>query len=231
MRSTKETKSDPAEKAEADSKPQIGFRWDGSLQRWQTDKRVGAQVWNDVPKMETKTGGNYVIWPVIWQALTNKGLRSVSPDEAKELATKGAVYVDIRTPDNFAAERLPESCSVPLFVPVQGTEMFDRVKRFIMVTAFAMKATERNTRFQEAAEEALPDKGATIIVYCNRGGRLETGRMGRRGKFDDKDLSFGIESRSLKGCYELMEAGYTNVLHLNGGMSTWRHEKNPTIKS
>lgn len=99
--------------------------------------------------------------------------------QAKELAGKGAVYVDIRTPDNFAAERLPEACSVPLFVPVQGTEMFDRVKRFVMVTAFAMKATERNTRFQEDAEEALPDKDATIIVYCNRGGRLETGRMGR----------------------------------------------------
>lgn len=43
--------------------------------------QVGAQVWNDVPKMETKTGGDYVIWPVIWQALTNKDLRSVSPDE------------------------------------------------------------------------------------------------------------------------------------------------------
>lgn len=43
--------------------------------------QVGAQVWNDVPKMETKTGGDYVIWPVIWQTLTSKGLRSVSPDE------------------------------------------------------------------------------------------------------------------------------------------------------
>lgn len=219
-------------KSESDaSKPQIGFRWDGTLQRWQTDKRVGAQVWNDVPKMATKTGGDYVIWPVVWQSLTTNGLKSVSPDEAKKLISKGALFVDVRTPDNYSAERLPDALSVPLFVPVQGTEIFDKVKRFVMTTAFAMQATERNTRFAEAAEEQLPNKKATIIVYCNRGGRLETGRMGRRGKFDDKDLSFGIESRSLKGCYELMEAGYTNVLHLDGGLGTWRHQKNPTIKS
>lgn len=29
--------------------------------------------------------------------------------------------------------------------------------------------------------------------------------VSRRGTYDDKDLSFGIESRSLKGCYELIQ--------------------------
>lgn len=31
--------------------------------------------------METKTGGNYVIWPVVWQTLTNAGLKSVDAEE------------------------------------------------------------------------------------------------------------------------------------------------------
>ena len=38
---------------------------------------------------------------------------------------------------------------------------------------------ERNKRFAEAAEQALPNKQEQIIVYCNRGGRLETGKKGR----------------------------------------------------
>mmetsp|Transcript_16381 Transcript_16381/g.49101 ORF Transcript_16381/g.49101 Transcript_16381/m.49101 type:complete len:271 (-) Transcript_16381:272-1084(-) len=221
------TESKPASDA---AKPQMGFRWDGTLQRWQTDKRVGAQVWDNVPMMETKTGGNYVIWPVVWQTLTNAGLKSVDAEEAKKLLEGGAVMVDIRTPDNFASERIPGAVNVPLFVPVEGTETFDRIKKFVMATAFAMQATERNKKFAEAAAEALPKKSQQIIVYCNRGGRLQTGKKGRRGTFDDKDLSFGIESRSLKGCYELMQAGYTNVVHLDGGISTWRFKKNPTEK-
>lgn len=43
--------------------------------------QVGAQVWDNVPMMETKSGGNYVIWPVVWQALTNAGLESVDVEE------------------------------------------------------------------------------------------------------------------------------------------------------
>ncbi len=38
---------------------------------------------------------------------------------------------------------------------------------------------ERNKRFVEAAERSLPNKQEQIIVYCNRGGRLETGKKGR----------------------------------------------------
>ena len=38
-------------------------------------------MWDNVPMMETKSGGNYVIWPVVWQALTNAGLESVDVEE------------------------------------------------------------------------------------------------------------------------------------------------------
>ena len=72
---------------------------------------------------------------------------------------------------------------------------------------------------------------------------------------------FGIESRSLKACYELLEvcmqdilaaphsqnmkfcsslrwasllslqAGFTNIVHLEGGISRWRYEGNTTEPS
>ena len=31
------------------------------LQRWVKDKRVSANVWTDVPRMQTRTGGDYVV--------------------------------------------------------------------------------------------------------------------------------------------------------------------------
>lgn len=43
--------------------------------------------------------------------------------------------------------------------------------------------------------------------------RLLAMTVGRRGTFDDKDLSFGIESRSLKGCYELMQVSKLALCH------------------
>ena len=61
--------------------------------------------------------------------------------QAKRLVAGGARFVDIRTPDNYAAEHIPDAASVPLFVPVEGTETFDRIKKFVMATAFAMQAT------------------------------------------------------------------------------------------
>lgn len=71
-----------------------------------------------------------------------------------------------------------------------------------------MLPAERNKRFAEDAQASLnPDQ--QVIVYCSRGGTLTTGVVGRRGKYDDPDRSFGIESRSLKGCYELMQVWQT----------------------
>lgn len=73
-----------------------------------------------------------------------------------------------------------------------------------MATAFAMTATERNTSFGPDAKQALP-KNKKLIVYCGLGGTLKVGVKTRRGIYDDPDRSFGRESRSLKGAYELYE--------------------------
>jgi hypothetical protein len=41
---------------------------------------------------------------------------------------------------------------------------------------------------------------------------------------DDKDRAFGRETRSLKACYELMQAGFTDVVHMQGGLGEWRYQ-------
>lgn len=39
------------------------------------------------------------------------------------------------------------------------------------------------------------------------------------------------ETRSLKACYELMKAGWKDVIHLEGGLSEWRHKRYPIESS
>ena len=94
-----------------------------------------------------------------------------------------------------------------------------------------MKATERDPDFIENVNALVKNnKRRKIIVMCNIGGTLDTViKVASTGKLTktDKDRSFGRESRSLKACYELLRAGYKNVVHLEGGLSEWRYKGYP----
>ena len=64
---------------------------------------------------------------------------------------------------------------------------------------------ESDPEFGKKAAEQL-NKRKKVIVYCGRGGTLKVGNGNER-KYnkDDKERMFGIETRSLKGCHELLE--------------------------
>ena len=63
----------------------------------------------------------------------------------------------------------------------------------------------------------------TVILACARGGTLRTTVKTRQGRdFADPDLAFGIESRSLKAALVLLEAGFKDVRHLEGGTGAWK---------
>ena len=67
----------------------------------------------------------------------------------------------------------------------------------------------------------------TIILTCATGGTLDTVvTVASTGKTNrtDPDRAFGRESRSLKACYEVLRAGYGDVLHLKGGLGDWRYK-------
>lgn len=74
-----------------------------------------------------------------------------------------------------------------------------------------MAVAERNPAFKETAEDRLP-KNKKLILYCGLGGTLEVGaqpyKPGGKSFKDDPERMFGRESRSLKACYELLQASY-----------------------
>ncbi len=78
-----------------------------------------------------------------------------------------------------------------------------------------------------------PSKHHAVIIACAVGGTLDTiVRVASTGKSaKDPDRAFGRETRSLKACYELMQAGWSNVVHLKGGLSSWRFNGYPTEAS
>ena len=69
---------------------------------------------------------------------------------------------------------------------------------------------ESDPDFGKKAAEQL-DKRKKVIVYCGRGGTLKVGNgNARKYNKDDPERMFGIETRSLKACHELLEV----LLHL-----------------
>ena len=167
--------------------------------------------------------------------LTEKELKSISPQEASGLASSSTsaerrpILIDVRLKKSFDAEHAAGAVNVPLFREVQGNSLFDTLKRVAM-GGFAMTATERDPLFIENLRQAIGSDDMTmpIIVMCSIGGTLDTmiRRPGRK-PYADPDRNFGRESRSLKACYEIMTAGYSNVKHLEGGLQIWRKEGLP----
>lgn len=235
VRAAPDTATKPSE-----TEDNIRFKWDPANARWtriKADKdktgKYGMEKWEEAGAgvVQTKSGGSYTVWPMIHAKLQQRGLKSLRNAEAKELVDSGkAILVDARSPWNFEAEHAVGAVNVPLFVDVAGREFWDTLKKWVVRIGFNMRATERDPEFREKALQKL-DKDNTLIVYCQVGGTLKTGNArpdGLKEFKDDPERAFGRESRSLKACFELQEAGFKNVLHLEGGLSQWRYDNFPT---
>lgn len=97
----------------------------------------------------------------------------ITPREAQEMMASGdALILDVRTPEEFDAGHIPGA------VPLPDYEIKDK------------------------AESVLTDKGQTILVYCQAGGR------------------------SQKAARELLEMGYMNVYDF-GGIADWEGDVVP----
>lgn len=220
-----------------------GFKYDFANSRWirvEKGNANAAKYSDDMWKegggavVTPKTGGSYVVWPVVHAALTARGLKSVSTAAALAEAERGrAVIVDCRPRYQWERERVAGSINVPLYRPVEGKGGWDAVKRAVMAVGLAMTATERNPAFGDDAAAALGgNKRRRVIVYCGLGGTLTVGvppwAPDRKKSFkDDPERAFGRESRSLKACYELLELGWKDVVHMEGGLPQWRYDGLP----
>ena len=143
------------------------------------------------------------------------------------MKSKGAVLLDVRLAVDYAKEHAAPATNVPLFRITAGDGAWDRVKRAVMA-GLVMRATERDPDFAANVAAAVGgNKRKKVVVMCSLGGTLDTEvRVAATGKVSktDKDRAFGRETRSLKACYELMTAGFTDVVHLRGGLGEWRHD-------
>ena len=169
------------------------------------------------------------VTPLSGAPYTSKKLKSVNQDETLALMKKGAILIDVRLGEDFEKEHAKGAISVPLFRITAGDETWDKIKRVVMA-GLAMRPTERDPDFIKNIEKAVGNKRKKIIVMCTIGGTLDTVvRVASTGKKTetDKDRAFGRESRSLKACYELMKAGFGDVVHLKGGLGDWRYEGYP----
>lgn len=221
---------------EGKASEQMGFRYDKALNKWVRDDTTGEKVsdWKERGgAIETPlTGVAYTVWPAVYISLLERKMKQVTPKEALQMVKdpfKKAVIVDVDSEADFLNEAPEGAVNVPLFTPVAGNGLLDNVKKLSSALMF-MQATERNPKFAEMALERLP-KNRPIIVGCQRGGSMETTtvtqKVGYTKEFQDPDKAFGIESRSLKACYELFEAGFTDVYFLKGGITAWRVDNLP----
>jgi rhodanese-related sulfurtransferase len=182
----------------------------------------------------------FKVWPAVFEALTSSGLRSVDAEEASNLVkNKKAAVLDVNNESQFVEGHIKGSVNCPLYIEVEE-------KRTLWIPLLTLNAvtnilTGSNTRpkvrsetFVEDCKKALGTNGSSdmsqsIVVTCGRGGTLSTGGNGKLDK-DGRAVELqksGIESSSLRACYELMEAGYKNVVHLEGGNSAWNYANLP----
>jgi len=142
---------------------------------------------------------------------------------------KGAVLLDVRLGVDFESQHAAGAINVPIFRLTAGDSNWDKFKKVVMA-GLNMRPTERDPDFVKKVEAAVGNKRKKVIVMCTVGGTLDTVvRVASTGKFTetDKDRSFGRESRSLKACYELMKAGFSDIVHLRGGLSEWNYNGYP----
>ena len=164
-------------------------------------------------------------WRVTQKALVESDLKTYTPKEAADLV-KGnkAVIVDVRKELFYSNEHAEPSISLPLFVKEKGGEG-DALKKVIL----GANATKKNENFSEDAKKALGEEKRTIIVVCSVGGSLETEVTKEKSgdTYVDSQRAFGRDSQSLRAAKALMDAGYTNMAHLEGGLAAWKAEGLP----
>lgn len=199
---------------------QPGFRWDPALQRWLKDDRMDG---NSQPTtVKTKTGQEYTVWPVMHTVLVEAGVKGVSPEEAQKMMQKGYTLLDARITSQYEEGHPAGALNAPLYrlVPEEKTDFWNMSKK--ITSALLMQdATEQNPDFLSTAEAAAGGK-SKVILACNLGGTLKTTVSTKKKTFADPDRGFGRESRSLKACYALVQAGFKEVYFLEGGFPQWR---------
>ena len=120
--------------------------------------------------------------------------------------------------------------NVPYFVPHRSASK--RWQGYFLCTKDGLK--ERDWRFTRSFAEKFPDKSAPIVVGCKTGGDIsqepiKIDPVTKRQIIPEGSSQYSDKSRSnsLMAIYELQQAGYTNLYHLDGGVTKWCTDGEP----
>uniref|UniRef100_A0A7S4FUP2 Rhodanese domain-containing protein n=1 Tax=Eutreptiella gymnastica TaxID=73025 RepID=A0A7S4FUP2_9EUGL len=174
-------------------------------------------------------------WPQISESLRAANLKSVSGQEALKMMNAPfgkAKLVDIRVANAYDGKHAAGSISVPLYRELEPKNIADNIK-LLALASLQVEATEFNEDFIADCQKAGLNKGDKIIVCCTLGGTLDNmlRAPGMEARPATGARKWGQESRSLKACYELRQAGYKNVVHLDGGLNQWFYDGLPAASS
>lgn len=153
------------------------------------------------------------------QYLVREKLESLTIEGIAQAQSEGVSLLDVRAPEDFVDVHAKDAVSVPLYTPISGFSPIQMMRR-VVYAANGMAGTELNENFVAEVVAAMPDKSKPIIVMCDSGGSYEaTATSGLEAK----------KSRSLIACYLLMQEGYENVLHADGGLRDWARLEMPVV--
>ncbi|KAL2318158.1 hypothetical protein Fmac_032034 [Flemingia macrophylla] len=158
-------------------------------------------------------------WKIKREYLLQKRVRSVEVKEALRLQKENNfVLLDVRSEAQFKEAHPPDAINVQVYRLIKEWTAWDIARRAAFAFFGIFAGTEENPEFIQNVEAKI-DKSAKIIVACSSGGTLRP----------SQNLPQGQQSRSLIAAYLLVRNGYTNVFHLEGGLSTWFKEGLPTV--
>ncbi|GLI61163.1 hypothetical protein VaNZ11_003449 [Volvox africanus] len=158
-------------------------------------------------------------WPLIFKALTDAKIETISPQEAKARIDSGAwILADVRLKEQHEAGHPEGAVSVPIYetIDLAGADLRKMLKAF-MYKSNGVNPVDPNPAFVEqlkaavrAAEAKVPVQG--VITCCEAGGTLKPSINFPEGK----------PSRSLQAAYRVMtERLVPKVAHLERGVFGW----------
>lgn len=150
--------------------------------------------------------------------LTKKNVRSISAKEVERLTEQeGYTLIDVRPEGEYKEVHPKGAKNAQIYRLIKDWTAWNILRRagFAFFGIFA--GTEENPDFLADVEALGLNKDSKVIVACSFGGTTKP----------SQNFTEGKESRSLIAAYVLARAGYSNVLHLDGGLQTWFREDFP----
>jgi rhodanese-related sulfurtransferase len=146
-------------------------------------------------------------------------VRSVTPKEALALQKdQGYTIIDVRPEKEFNDAHPAGAINVQIYRLIKDWTLWDISRRVAFAFFGIFQGTEENPEFVNEVKAYGLSKDAKIIVACVAGGTMKP----------TPNLAEGSQSRSLVAAYLLTLDGFTNVVHVEGGIRQWYKQDLPT---